>query len=233
MGLLNYKNNVTSGERKFLEEILTHSARPLVIDIGANEGAYSAAILEVNPDAQVFAFEPHPATFQRLSARAPAIGNVTPINAACGSASGKAALFDYAGSQGSSHASLHAGVIETIHKGKADQHLVEIFDLDSFAADRGISFIDLLKIDTEGNDLEVLKGATRLLRENRVKAIQFEFSAMNVISRVFLKDFCDLLPGYRFYRLLRDGIAPIDPYSPMYCELFVFQNIVALPAAEN
>jgi hypothetical protein len=52
---------------------------------------------------------------------------------------------------------------------------------------------------------------------------------MNVVSRVFMKDFFDLMAGFEFYRTLRDGLMPLGQYSPMKCELFAFQNIVALP----
>jgi hypothetical protein len=49
------------------------------------------------------------------------------------------------------------------------------------------------------------------------------------VSRVFFKDFCDLLPNYKFYRMLRSGLVSLDPYSPLGCELFAFQNVVAMP----
>jgi hypothetical protein len=124
---------------------------------------------------------------------------------------------------------LHAGVIEQIHNAEPDQHVVDVIDLDTFSRDHDISIIHLLKIDTEGHELEVLKGAANMLRENRIRAIQFEFNEMNVVSRVFFKDFCDLLPNYKFYRMLSHGLGPLDPYSPLWCELFAFQNIVALP----
>ena len=154
---------------------------------------------------------------------------ITTINAACGSEVGQLVLYDYAGSTGTGHASLHAGVIEEIHKGESDQHVVDVIDLDKFAIDHGIAIIHLLKIDAEGHELEVLKGAANLLRENRIRAIQLEFNEMNVVSGVFFKNFCDLLPNYKFYRLLRDGLMSLDPYSSLRCELFAFQNIVALP----
>ena len=232
LGVLNYKNDIVSGERHFLNLYLSSFQKPTVVDVGANEGAYSKDIWAANRDAHVFAFEPHPETFKRLLVQASGIRNMTSINAACGSVTGQLVLYDYAGSEGTEHASLHAGVIEEIHEGKSDQHVVNIVQLDTFATSHSISLIHLLKIDAEGHELEVLKGAANLLRENRVRAIQFEFNEMNVLSRVFLKDFCDLLPNYNFYRMLRTGLMPLDPYCPLRCELFAFQNVVALPKSE-
>jgi FkbM family methyltransferase len=229
LGVLNYENDIVSGERHFLKRYLMSFQEPTVMDIGANEGSYIMDVLAMNESAQTFAFEPHPVTYSRLLSRVSGLKNVTPVNAACGSTTGQFLLYDYAGSQGTEHASLHARVIEEIHRGQSDQHIVDVVDLDTFAAQYGISLIHLVKIDAEGHELEVLKGAANLLRENRIRAIQFEFNEMNVVSRVFFKDFYDLLPNYKFYRMLRDGLVALDPYSAIDCELFAFQNVVAFP----
>jgi len=229
LGILNYKNDVISGEHHFLKQYLSSCQNPIVLDVGANEGLYSKDVWAANRDAHVVAFEPHPKTYTRLLLNSSGQENITTINAACGSEAGQLVLYDYAGSEGTEHASLHPGVIDGIHGGLSDQHVVEVIALDSFATNRGISLIHLLKIDAEGHELEVLKGAARLLRENRIRAIQLEFNEMNVVSGVFFKDFCELLPNYNFFRMLRDGLISLDPYSPLRCELFAFQNIVALP----
>ena len=63
-------------------------------------------------------------------------------------------------------------------------------------------------------------------------AIQFEFNEMNIESRVFMKDFFNILPEYDFFRLLPDGYIPlgnINTYrNPLTLELFAMQNIVAI-----
>lgn len=229
LGILNYSNDFASGEHHFLRAYVSPLQDPTVVDVGANEGSYIESVLSANRDVRAFAFEPHPATYKRLLSRTSGKQNVTAVNAACGRVAGQLVLYDYAGSTGSEHASLHAGVIEGVHKGQSDQYVVDVVDLDTFAIDHDISVIHLLKIDAEGHELEVLKGAANLLRENRIKAIQFEFNEMNVVSGVFFKDFYELLPNYTFYRMLRDGLIALGPYAPLGCELFAFQNIVALP----
>lgn len=229
LGVLNYKDDVVSGERRFMKEILGSLAAPTVVDVGANDGGYSSAVMDVNGRARIFAFEPHPETYKRLSSRMSSAQNFFAVNSACGSAPGNFTLYDHAAGSGTEHASLHRGVIERIHRDESIQHVVSVTTLDRFAADRGIEFIHLLKIDTEGNELDVLKGAADLLREGRIRAIQFEFNEMNIVSRVYFKDFCEAIPNYRFYRMLRNGLGALDPYSSLSCEVFAFQNIVALP----
>jgi hypothetical protein len=72
-------------------------------------------------------------------------------------------------------------------------------------------------------------GARQLLRDGKINAVQFEFNEMNIISRSTFKDFWDLLNGFDFYRLLPAGkLLPIKKYSPAICEIYAYQNIIAI-----
>jgi FkbM family methyltransferase len=226
LGILNYKDTLASGERHFLQELLPNLAIPVVLDVGANRGDYSSDVLSVNPNARIFAFEPHPTTFQGLSERLSPCG-VQVINAACGKTAGQMLLYDYVAA-GSAHASVYKEVIEGLHHKEACAHNVEVIDLDTFVSNHGIGFIDLLKVDTEGHEFDVLGGAKTSLRERRIGAIQFEFNEMNLISRTFMRDFFVALPEFEFYRMVRDGLVPLDEQPPFLSEIFQFQNIVAL-----
>ena len=85
----------------------------------------------------------------------------------------------------------------------------------------------MLKIDTEGYESEVLKGASRMISNELIDIIQLEFNEMNVISKVFLKDFYNMLPGYNFFRLDSNRLIALNNYNPAN-EIFLFQNIVAV-----
>lgn len=227
MGVLNFENDQVSGEHRFLKQILAGRPGGVVIDVGANVGKYSSRVLQINPLLTVYAFEPHPHTFSTLEKSVRHL-NFTAINAAVGANAGSADLFDYAANDGSSHASLYQDVIESIHHAPSIHHKVKVVTLGEFARDNHITRIKLLKIDTEGNELNVLKGLEDYLRAGTIDAIHFEFNEMNVASRVFFRDFWDILPNYDFYRLLPDGMVKLDQYSPVFCEIFAYQNVVAL-----
>jgi len=100
--------------------------------------------------------------------------------------------------------------------------------LDDFTEKEKITYIDFLKIDTEGNELAVLLGASNLLEHKKIGCIHFEFNEMNIISRVFFRDFRKTLCNYDLYRLLPNGLLPICD-SPVLNELFAYQNVIALP----
>jgi hypothetical protein len=51
---------------------------------------------------------------------------------------------------------------------------VDIVTLDEFCQDKGIDHINYLKIDTEGGDLDVLKGAVKMLTEQRIDLVEVE-----------------------------------------------------------
>ncbi len=109
-------------------------------------------------------------------------------------------------------------------------HRVEATTLDAFLDRHGIARVAFLKVDTEGHDLNVLRGAARSLAEGRIGLIQFEFIEANIATRVRMRDFFEALPGHRIHRLCLNGdLLPLEPYSPKRCEIYVNQNLVAVP----
>jgi FkbM family methyltransferase len=227
MGVLNFESDKASGEYAFLRKYFMGNPEGVVLDVGANIGNYSRMVLEFKPDATVYGFEPHPITYRKLAERLSG-GNFTAINTAVGAEPGVLTLYDHEDKDGSSHASLYKGVIEGFHKSRAIEHKVNMTTLDEFASSHNPGKIALLKIDTEGHELEVLRGAKKLIDEGRIAVIHFEFNALHVYSRVFFRDFLDLLPGYDFYRLLPNDMLKIESYDTHHCEIFAYQNIVAI-----
>lgn len=227
MGVLNFETGKISGEEFFIKAHLSEIHDYVIFDVGANVGSYSKLLRSINPKAQIYAFEPHPVTFKELYKNTNAL-NIRTNNVAVGASIGKLKLYDYADNDGSSHASLYKAVIEDIHKAKSTEYEIDVITLDNFIKENNIDRVSLLKIDTEGHELEVLKGFEVFIREGKVNLIHFEFNEMNVVSRVFFKDFWDFLPEYDLYRMLPNGLVPIKNYNPVFCEVFAYQNIVAI-----
>lgn len=227
IGILNYENSKFSGENYLLKKYFSKIKKPIVFDVGANIGNYSLAIYNINSEANIYAFEPNPHTFEKLVTNT-SEKHISCINIGLGSDINTLELFDYKGVKGSSHASLYSEVFNELRKEEKTSIIVNISTLDCFCQQNNITKINFLKIDTEGNELNVLKGATQFLNSSHIDIIQFEFNDSNVISRAFLRDFLHLLPNYKFYRLLPNGFIPLQPYSPLFCELFAFQNIIAV-----
>lgn len=226
LGILNYENSKVSGESYFINKLVSRSNdEGVIIDVGANQGDYSLMCSRACPGTRIYSFEPHPKTYGSLKKNL-AGKNFSCINKALGAECGVLKLFDYRDNDGSSHASLYSDVIEKIHCSDIVYHDVDIITIDSFIEEYRISKIRLLKIDAEGHELEILKGATIAINNRMIMTIHFEFNEMNVVSRSFFKDFIELLPEYDFYRLLPSGMISLK-YSPLNSEIFAYQNIVA------
>jgi FkbM family methyltransferase len=228
LGILNYQNNRVSGEWPFLVNYLQNPSGGIVIDAGANVGNYSKMILMLNQKIKIHAFEPHPITYKQLFENLQGQDNIVTHNLALGDDEGELDLFDYKEKDGSSHASMYEDVFIDMHHAESMAHAVRVVSLDKFLEGERIEHILLLKIDIEGHKLAVLKGSTQLINSGKIDMIHFEFNEMNVISRTFFRDIWDMLPNYRFYRLLPNGMIPIRAYIPLFCEIFAYQNIVAI-----
>lgn len=235
MGILNAGDTATTGEQWFINQLARHQL-DTVIDVGANTQVFGGDQLRAKA---IHAFEPHPHIFNDYLSQTPSKNkygtNIYLHNLAVSSCSKKMKLWDYADEAPlketqptSTLASLNRAVIEDLHGQPAQAYSVSSTSLDAFCRKHNIDSISLLKIDVEGSELEVLRGAKRLLEQNQIHHIQFEFNQMHVYQRVFFKDFIDLLPQYKLYRLSKHGLIPLKNYSPVTHELFAYQNVLAI-----
>lgn len=191
LGIGNWRSG--RGERLFLRSLSRQLPREaVVLDIGANRGIYAAMVRAAFPGARIYAFEPHPVSFTELKEVASSLG-FEAIPSACGAEPGTLTLYDYAGGQGSSHASAFQRVIEEHHMaqshGSSETIEVPITTIDHFLQEREIEQVDLLKIDVEGLELSVLNGAKGAFDAARIRMVQFEFSELDVYARTFFRDF--------------------------------------------
>lgn len=228
LGLLySHEDPRNNGEYFFMKTAINAFKVSNLFDVGANKGNYTKSFLSLGFAKDIYCFEPHPMTFKYLQDNIVA-PQVSKFNIALSHEEGTLPIFDHASEDGSEHASLFKGVIEKIHKDETKQHVVDVKTIDGFIQANKIPGIGLLKIDTEGSDYNVLLGAKESLAGNKIDLIQFEFNEMNVISRVFLRDFFDLLGNFNLYRLLPNELLPLQYDHPLMNELFSYQTIIAI-----
>ena len=228
LGFYNYQNLNISGESNFLKNYLNKIENPIIFDIGANKGEISKLCKNINKNAKIFCFEPHPKTFMSLQENINS-NQITLINKALSDKNEKLLLYDYKKQDGSNHASLWADVIEKVHGKESICYEVDVTTVDNIVNEFNIKKIDLLKIDVEGNEINVLKGSRKALNNSIIEAVQFEFTQINSTSRIFMKDFFDILKEkYTMNRLLPNELLPLKEYNPTMHEIYAYQNIIAL-----
>ena len=233
MGIYNYSSHYLSGENWLIKKKIKKIGNQLVIfDVGANNGDFTKLIIESGVSiAAIYAFEPHPNTFVRLEKNLASNNFVRPIQLALSSHKGNDFLYDRLDFKGlgSAHASLSDSIFSQVYKTERTKVMIKKETLDNFCEENSISNIDFLKIDTEGNEFEVLKGSSKMLNNRKIKVIQFEFTQLNSTIGIFFKQFYDLLSEhYDLYRLLPNGIVKIKNYDATVCEIFAYQNFVAI-----
>lgn len=138
-----------------------------VIDVGANEGQTVGAVAKAFPTAMVHAFEPIETTFDLLHRAFGAEPRVRLNRLAVTSVAGTAHMRSLPYSPASHIVSDPAAAGDRLVR-------VEAVTLDGYCEQHAISHVDILKTDTEGHDLEVLKGARRMFAEGRIEWVLTE-----------------------------------------------------------
>lgn len=186
----------------------------VVFDVGAHIGEWARMCLAILPSIRLHCFEPSRFTFQLLAAE-----NLPPSarlnNCGLGSAEGPATLRITAEGHPTNSLYLREGVPGMSWANGTEA--VELTTLDGYCAANGIPQIDLLKIDTEGHELEVLRGASQMLAQGKIGLIQFEYGATFIDARILLKDIFAFLkqvcPQARLWKILPYGLRKIPAYA--------------------
>lgn len=177
-------NGTINGERWLLERLAP--LRPAtVLDVGANEGDWTALARAALPSAVVHALEPLPATFDALRAR---FGDDDHVRLHCAAMSSEVGTRDlWIGS----HSTVNSLTAPTDGGADARRVPVAVTSGEHLCAEERIATVDLLKIDVEGHEMEVLEGFRSLIEADRVGLVQFEFTIWAIVTRRWLRDYVD------------------------------------------
>ncbi len=146
---------------------LTHGVAPdsVLIDVGANKGSYLPALAGTVPQGTVFAFEPQPPLARYLSRLTTACGlqNVQVVHAGCSDAAGVLPLAIPGDADTSPGASFAPAVAQREQCRFVDVSVVRLDDFFATETRR----VAGLKIDVEGHELAVLRGAAGVVAQHR------------------------------------------------------------------
>jgi FkbM family methyltransferase len=188
--------------------------------IGANFGVWVTALAAAHPTVHVYCFEPTPDTFAGLCDNISLNGfrNVTALQLAVSDSAG---IFPFQITENASNLNRLAPIkplAKDLRGGRftgARTAEVKSVVLDDFCRDRGIDRIGFLKIDVEGADLCVLRGARDLLRRRAIELMLIEIDPDNLQELGdSLEDLASTVTdaGYAFHFLQTDGSLgpPVD-----------------------
>ncbi|HCN04581.1 MAG TPA: hypothetical protein DIS79_03090 [Bacteroidetes bacterium] len=133
------------------------------LDIGAQMGYITLEAAVANKRGHVFAFEPEPANFTRLidNISINSINSIRTYNTALGATTGDLDLY-LAEANSGAHSAFQSNANVSEKKVR-----VPMRTLDSIVEQDSIKDISMIKLDVEGYELEVLRGATQVLRQHK------------------------------------------------------------------
>lgn len=198
----------------------------VALDLGANLGDWALTVNNLSPGCRVHCFEPSPRTVRTLRANLAGRDNLVVHHLGVGDREGMLAFHDYGdGSVASSFLSREGSTGE-----RAEQVVdVPISTLDAFLDAQGVGSVDYAKIDTEGYEMPILRGAQRSLSSGRIRALQFEYGGTWLDAGESLRNASRLFAElhWTLYRLLPDGLSPLR-YDHRRDETFKYSNYVAV-----
>ncbi len=196
------------------------------IDVGANIGDWTKNLLDrlrehASSQVVIHAFEPAPAQRQILQSRLETGENFLQIDPrAVGADVGKSRFYITGDSTGTS--GLRPDT-------RASEVEIDVTTLDQVAKECGYNHISLIKVDTEGNDFNVIRGAKGLFDQSKIGILQFEYNWRWIEFGFYLKDVFLFLQGrpYCLGKLTRDGVELYDTWHPEL-DRFIETNYVVL-----
>lgn len=229
---LNYRNSDirTNGELFLINE-LAHFYRNekelILFDVGANAGHYSKILADTfKEQCTIYSFEPFSVPFSALKTLSGQYPMIKPQKIGLSDKEEELLLYS------SEHYSEIGGLYDrnmVLKEVSLDKKELNRFKtISSFCDEKKISHIHFLKIDVEGHELHVLKGAASLLKNKHIDFIQFEFGSGNYFSKTFFLDFFEFLnQDYVLCFLLKNGLIKINEYHTDL-EMQILTNFVAV-----
>jgi FkbM family methyltransferase len=210
--------------------------RPVVYDVGANDGFVSTHLAQMlaHRVPRIYAFEPVPTTFAKLVQSVQRLGLhdcVHPV---------PAAVVDRPGSVRVSFSERNSLLAQVSPRGlnpRAGDRLAQAnaITLDGFSSSEG-TVPALVKIDAEGSEAAVLRGAQRLLSRPDRPALLFEYNPVTLTecgdsAQALVK----LLPGYSLHYVddLRRQMIPFGKPIRDAEKIDWICNLFALPLVER
>lgn len=170
----------------------------VILDIGANIGWTALRFASKNPKAKIIAFEPHPLTFQRAQDNfgRNSFSNILCLNIGLGEHASTLKIYELM----DNNSGMNRIVLEELDRPYKE---VKIERLDDVLNNRNIHQVDLIKMDVEGFEGFVLKGASTILTNSNAKILTETDDAYLKNNGSNARALIDILKGYGYQSFYR------------------------------
>lgn len=185
---------LSNGEYRVLSRISRLNPK-IILDVGANVGNYAELIVQTNPTAMVYCFEPVKDTFLKLNEKFKSLAhkNIKLFQQGLFNENKTQEINLYPGDE---HASLFD--IKGIDYKIVKKEMIELVSFDSFMAKEKIAFVDFIKLDLEGAEMDAMHGMQEALMSKKIRAIQFEYGYINITTKHLLADYYEFFQRHGY-----------------------------------
>ncbi len=193
------------------------------IDVGANIGDWTLALKKLaGAGAKFAAYEPSRSAFVILKEQFASDPFVQIFDSAVGDRPGTMTLLE------ESNAGKGSTLVPGLTRITGENRVVNVTTLDDEIERLGWPLVDCIKIDAEGYDFHVLRGAREALESHSIAVVQFEYNRAWQLAGDTLFGAMSFLKSrdYTTYLLKREGLFTLN-YA-LYEEYFEYSNYVAI-----
>jgi FkbM family methyltransferase len=215
-----YRNTLPRGTDLFFDFDRTFGNRNFrtVFDIGANIGQSAERYLHAFPLATVYSFEPVPATYRELESLGKRAPRLRTFCCAMGAKEGEVEI--------NVHPFDRMSSIQ--HRRPEDRAVpVRLRTIADFCREQRLTRIDFMKIDTEGYELEVLKGAGPMLAEQQIRILSVECEP--VLKSNYFVSFSEISAALYRYKYELFGIYDQQPSFTGEHNIYFFNPVFICP----
>lgn len=209
---VNYKSagtNFDFGDAFKMQKYLTNKTNDevTIFDVGAFDGGTALRYKTLFPSSKIYSFEPFPESFSKLLKNTSSYNDIISINKGVGEQEGLATFNSNSFAATNSLLNTHqsgdkvwgSGFLDTLKTIE-----VELTSIDRFVESNGIQNIDILKMDVQGAEYKVIKGATETLKKGMIKVIYTEIITLPTYEEQL--DFDEMIGliksfGFKLYNL--------------------------------
>lgn len=202
-----------------------------IFDVGCNKGCYTEELIsKLGINNNYYLFDPSIRFLNVCHSKFQRFNNIKLNNMALGDIEQINVKFNELESNDLDAEGMSSFINRSVFKNyKVNTINVSCTTLDSFVANNNIQKINFIKIDTEGFDLNVLKGSKNCFNKEIIDALQIEYGGCAFDNNYDLKDILDFISSfpYKLFIYINNEFVEITHKNYinfnkiMYCNLFI------------